>query len=88
MVFIWAVIIYAGVLTLTLLKQYLKFYAIQQTISKFNLFQLCTDSSVTDQEARILRKVLPDTHQTTVFASIECLRNRKSRILSRQVTFF
>jgi hypothetical protein len=90
MVFIWAVIIYAGVLTLTLLKQYLKFYAIQQTISKFDLFQLCTDSSVTDQEAIVLRKVNPDTHEpATVFASIKCLkRNRTSRILSRQVTFF
>ena len=33
-----------------------------------------TDFSVTDQEAILLRKVHPDTHQpATVFASIECL---------------
>jgi hypothetical protein len=38
-------------------------------------FQLCTDSSVTDQDAILLRKVHPDTHEpATVFASIKCLK--------------
>ena len=58
MVFIWAVIIYAGELALTLLKQYLKLYAIKQNTIKFDLFQLCTDSSVTDQD-EILQKKSP-----------------------------
>ena len=50
----------------------------------------CVDSSVTDQETILLRKAHPDTHEpATVFASIECFkRNRTSRILSGQVTFF
>jgi hypothetical protein len=54
------------------------------------LAHTCTDSSVTDQEAILLRKVNPDTHEpATVFASIECLkRNRTSNILFGQVTFF
>ena len=50
-----------------------------------------TDSFVTDyQEVILLRKVHPDTHEhATVFASIECLkRNRTSRILYGQVSFF
>ena len=49
-----------------------------------------TDSFVTDQEAILLRYVHPDTHEpATVFASIKCLkRNKTSRILYGQVTFF
>ena len=45
---------------------------------------------LTDQEAILLRKVHPDTHEpANVFASIKCLkRNRTSRILYGQVTFF
>jgi hypothetical protein len=43
--------------------------------SKFDLFQLCTDFFVTDQDAILLRKVHPDTQEpATVFASIECLK--------------
>ena len=30
--------------------------------SKFNVFHLCTDSSVTDQKAILIRKVHPYTH--------------------------
>jgi hypothetical protein len=36
---------------------------------------LCTDYFVTDQDAILLRKVHPDTHEpATVFASIKCLK--------------
>jgi hypothetical protein len=38
------------------------------------LFLLCTDSSVTDQEAIPLRKVHPDIHELViVLAGIECI---------------
>jgi hypothetical protein len=74
MSFVWAVIMYAWVLALTLLKQYLKFYTIiQQTIKQVQCISIVYWHSWTSNcvcKYQMFKK------------------NRTSRVLSGQVPFF